>query len=372
MAPHHRIHEHVPNVKAMARLALAGSWPKPKRAHSNRSSICVPAFGSPQTTAKKVNTHSKFRSQRKRIMDGFSKIWMNMPLRRHVCERTFSDEKIQSETSASSPSMSLHRTNTDSTATTGHEDNSTETSISTPSTRASSPDIDPEFVPKCLIPQGRHPRCNAPSVPANSISSSISGRTDETPHCPRRSRCCRHQIISREPFTALENLKRLEREITAYHKALGRGNQDSAQTLLKKYGVNISLHTLKATERAQLVSCIYRRAYDFETSLIPSPSTPPSKQLAYPKFFPALQTVNDFDWKYYDHEGNIRPEAYVAMAEATGEEGLFTWKELDKLQMEGFRDARFEMGEFWWKEVEGWVLGVEGRVDEMGKEVRGK
>lgn len=60
------------------------------------------------------------------------------------------------------------------------------------------------------------------------------------------------------------------------------------------------------------------------------------------------------------------------MAEATGEEGLLTRKELDKLQMEGFRDARFEMGGFWWKEVEGWVLGVGERVDEMGTEVRGK
>lgn len=94
-------------------------------------------------------------------------------------------------------------------------------------------------------------------------------------------------MISKEPFTAPEILKRLEQEVTAYHKALGRENQDSAKTLLKKYGVTFSLHTLKAAERVQLMSCIYRRAYDFEIDRILSPSTPPSKRLVYPKFFPA-------------------------------------------------------------------------------------
>lgn len=371
MAPRYPTRERAPNIKAMARLALAGSWPKPKRARSKISSICVPAFGTSQTPAKKAKTHSKFCSPRKRITDTYSRFAAQVPLQRRVCGKNAAaaDYISQPESKSSSPTMPLQRQDTESTANTSQGVNSTETSISTaPTTRAPSPELGSESTPKCLKPQGRHAQSDACLVPANSISSSISGRTDETPHCPTHSPHPRgQQIISKEPFTALDNLKRLEREITAYHKALGRGNQDKAQALLEAYGFKICLHTLKTAERIHIMSCIYRRAYDLEASLVISSS----KQTAYPRFFPRWQTVDDFDWKYIDHEGNTRPEAYLAMAENTEEEGPFTREELEKMKIEEFRDARFEMGELWWKEVEGWVMGVEKGFDEMGKALKG-
>ncbi|TID25112.1 hypothetical protein E6O75_ATG04317 [Venturia nashicola] len=369
MAPRHRIRERVPAVKAMARLALAGSWPKPKRVHSDMAPINVPAFGPSQTLEKKVKDQCKFCSPRNRIMDTFSR-FAHMTLQRRVGENNAVKNTSQSGSGASSPAMSLHRRDTESTAATGQEQDSAGTRISTPSTtRVPSSESDHEVIPTCLTPKGRHAKSYGIKVPANSLSSDISGRTDETPHCPRKwpySRC--QSIISKrtglkKPNTALENLTRLEREIKAYHKSLGRGNQDSAQTLLNKYGINISLFSLQPTERVHLVSCIYRRAYDCEVSLLPLDS-----KSKYPPFFPLWKIIDDFDWKYYDHDGNIRPEAYVAMAEQTGEEGLFTRKELEKVRMEGFRDARFEMGEGWWGEVEGWVQRVVVSV-EMGKEL---
>ncbi|QDS75571.1 hypothetical protein FKW77_005959 [Venturia effusa] len=358
MAPRHRDREleRGPNIKTVARLALAGSWPKRHRLHKKESSICAPAFGSPQTGPKKSTTHSKFRSLRRNKLANLCNFSTHSAAKADEVDT----EKPQLETNSSSPTMSLQRRDTDSTATTMQPSVS-----SPPTTRASSSGLKPKPVSKCLIPRGEYAMSNTPSIPDDSVSSSTSSGTDETPHYPRQTPQSANFSQERCPYqqqNTLNNLNRLARDITAYHKSPCRGRaQDSAQTLLHKYGVNISLHTLKAAERIHLLSCIYRRAYDHEASLLPSHQ----KIKVYPRFFPLWETVDDFDWKYYDHEGNIRPEAYVAMAEATGEEGPFTRKELDRIKMEGFKDARFRMGEGLWKEVEGWVLGL--RVEGGGK-----
>ncbi|KAE9990389.1 hypothetical protein EG327_001433 [Venturia inaequalis] len=367
MAPRRRIREGVPTVKAIARLALASTWPKPKRARSHISSISVPPFGSSQTPTEKVKTKSKFRSPRNLIMDTFSKFSAHMPLQRYVYK-----QNTQNEWGASSPAMSIQRRDTDSTVPTAPEQNSAaEATISTPpTTRTPSPESDPKFIPKCLTVQGRHAKSYRVKVPANSVSSSISGRTDETPHCPRKLPFSRRQTaITKEPSTAsnkepptpLQNLARFEREVTAYHKTHGRdNNQDAAQSLLRKYGIKIVLSSLQPSERVHLMSCLYRRAYDFEISRLPASSSCAAVtrvwKKKYPRFFPEWRTVDDFEWRFYDHEGEVRMEAYVAMAEETGEEGPFSRGEVERVWLEGFGDARGEMGEAWWGEVEGWVL----------------
>lgn len=105
-----------------------------------------------------------------------------------------------------------------------------------------------------------------------------------------------------------------------------------------------------------------RKEWELEASMIPSEAL---SQYKCPAFWPKGEMVDEIaKWRYYDHDGNPRPDAYLAMMEATGEEGPFTRRELEMWLMEEFLTGKLWMGEKAWSGVRDWVMEIEEGYDE--------
>jgi hypothetical protein len=326
------------------------------------SPVLVPSQHQKSTTETYNSNFPNKKVHKPSIMNIISRYSNNMPLRTRLQTRTFSNSPIVVSPRTPSIDSPIHQ---HSLSTGDVQAESLETALTTLST-SSSPEL-----PKCLTIQGRYAGKIVPPVPTNSAVSSIAdevtSRQAQLPrsrsfHARRKGKMIARPVLHRQ----LSKFTRIEQEITYYHEVGAKHDPELVHAIIQYHSHTFDLQPWTPEQRIHFMGYIWRKEWDLEASMIPADV---QSQYTYPKFWPEREMVDEYEWRYIDHEGNIRPQAYVAYSEETGELGPFSQMQLEKWRMEEFAQAKWRMGDYHWGAIHEWVMGVEDRWHECAGEV---